>query len=304
MSYVELFTISTDTLNGAVDGDSLHSAIEDHKDITTTLEGLIVKVATDYLGVQFDVEPSSAEKTVLTGIVAAHAGIPAPVDRQRTLWFHADPTFNGDERLLGWYEQTDTAQALDSSTPFTVAELGYHSHFAIDVSSAVGLPFTMRATGRSVDEASGTETPGDTEDIEVDANGFYQTSKSWIDDPQLSIVEASKSCTCDVFRLSYWDRGNRDFDLTGCRAEWTPDSANWSFTITVQHLQDDGSVVSIENTTFDDADSFPRAANGKVGKYKRTDYATSVRGSLREGLILKVNHQGISSFTLGFTYDI
>lgn len=208
------------------------------------------------------------------------------------------PTADGEIAILGWNVKTDAAAALSSASPLTIGEPAYHTHVVIDVSGASGLPFTVRVTGTSFDESTGASTPADTEDLTIAANGYYQTSKSWLDAVEISIVEASKSCTLDVYRNTYWDRGNTNFSLLGCRMEWTPDETAWSLRLMFWHVQSDGSMVAVDDVTFANTDSPPRAGLYKPGKYKRGDYNTAIRGSGQEGVIVSVDQTGIGSFYL------
>ncbi|MHA2062822.1 MAG: hypothetical protein ACXABY_00335 [Candidatus Thorarchaeota archaeon] len=213
------------------------------------------------------------------------------------------PTVDGIIDVLGWNIKTNEAASLTSASPVTMSEPAFHSHVIVDVSGASGLPFTIRVTGTSVNESTGALTESDTEDLDITANGYSQTAKSWIDPVEVSIVEASKSCTADVYRNTYWDRGNTDFTLIGCRFEWIPDADTWSITIKLIHVNEDGSLSYVDNKTFSNSDSPPRAANGKPGKYKRGDYAYFMHGADNEGLIVVVDQTNISSVFLEVKYS-
>lgn len=217
--------------------------------------------------------------------------------------FDASPTSNGMLYLLGRYIQTDPAASLTSASPVTAGEAGLHSHFVFDISAASGLPFTLRITGTSVDESTGATTASDTEDLSITANGYYQSVKSWIDAPEFSIVEGSKSCTVDIYRVTYWDRGNTDFRITGCRLEVTPDATIWSFRLRLLHVHNDGSYDAVDDITFSNSDSPLRMDKDKPGKYKRGDYNHSLDGSLQEGAIIEVDQTGIGAFFLEMKYD-
>jgi hypothetical protein len=171
-----------------------------------------------------------------------------------------------------------------------------------DILTSSDLPFTVRVTGTSVDEIDGSTTPGDTEDVSVAALGDYQTSKSWITAPELSIIEASKSCTLHIYRNTYWDKMNTDFVVHGARLEWEPDSATWSMQLILYHIQNDGSYILIDDVTFDNTDTPPRAENGEPGKYKRIDYDTAIEGSAKEGLMIRVVQTNIRSLLLNITH--
>lgn len=226
----------------------------------------------------------------------------APSFQQNRLGFRIAPTSNGQIDIIGWNIVTDTAHALSNATPLTISEPGYHSHIMIDASSVVGAPFNLTITGRSVDESTGVESPGDTEIISITADGWYQSTKSWVDAVILS-VPAGKTLTIDVYRNTYWDRGNKDFTITGSRLEWTPDVATWSIQIEVLKANNDGSITIIDSTTFANTDGVPRAANGKPGKYKRGNYNTLVNGAQKEGLILRMTQTNIESFYVEVKYD-
>jgi len=207
--------------------------------------------------------------------------------------FSQSPHINGVLWWLGWYLETDTAQAVTSAVPYTSVEKFYHSHLVMDVGGANGLPFTVRVTGMSVDETTGNTTAGDTEDISVTANGYYQTSKTWIDEPELSIVEASKEFEANIYRTSYWDQGNTDFNVFGMRLEFQPDSQNWEIDVKLSKLNNDGSLTLIDQNTYAFNDAVLRADKDKPGGHKRLDYDIDVLGSEHEGLILEVNQTGM-----------
>lgn len=219
------------------------------------------------------------------------------------IYFDAAPTFNGLLYTLGWYIEVNSAASLTSASPVTAGENGYHCHWVFNISGATGLPFTLRVTGTSVDEASGALTPGDTEDLNITADGYYQTAKSWVDASQFSIVEATKSCTMDVHRITYWDRGNTDFRITGCRLEWTPDAILWSFRLRLLHILNDGSINLIDDVTFANTDSPLRAEKDMPGKYKRGDYDRTFQGAVKEGLVVEIDQLGIGAFFLEVKYD-
>lgn len=224
-----------------------------------------------------------------------------PLDGNLPFWVM--PAGNGALPLQGWYTKTDTAEDLAFATPITASVAGFHSHYVINVSSSVGHPYTIVATGTSVDEASGTETGSDTENISVTGNGWYQTAKSWADAVVFTITEG-ESCTIDIYRTSYWDRANRNLTATGSRMEWTPDAATWSIQLLIQKVSNDGSVSTIDDVTFANTDTPPRADNGEIGKYKRTNYDTAIEGSANEGIIISIVDQvAIESISVDFRYN-
>ena len=119
----------------------------------------------------------------------------------------------------------------------------------------------------------------------------------------LSIVEASKSCTIDIYRTTYWDRGNRGFTVKGVRMEWLPAAAVWSINLKVRHVAVDGTISDIVDVTFADDDTNPRAENGKPGKYKRTDFSTFIDGQLAQGLIVVIDQTSINEVYLEVVYE-
>lgn len=227
---------------------------------------------------------------------------PSIVSSDRLGW-RLSPDSNGIIYLLGWHLQTNAAAALTSASPVVQGTPGYHSHTVVDVSAAAGLPWTMRLTGRSIDEDTAVETPGDTEDIPVTANGSFQSVKSWIDAPSISIVQGSKSATIDVYRTTYWDFGNKDFTLAGDRFEFTPGSPAWSLDVKVYHLEDDGTLTTVDSILFTQADTPPRATNGEPGKHKLT-FSEAVTGAAKEGLIVLIDQTNIADIYVEVRYDV
>lgn len=258
----------------------------------TRFSGASGKIVQGSTGITIDDSGNitTPEGATINGVDVAALGL--------ALYFSQAPTANGLIRLLGWYIQTNAAASLTSAAPVTAGGPGYHSHFVLDVSAASGLPFTIRITGVSIDESTGVETPADTEDLSITANGFYQSTKSWADAVEFSIVEAAKSCTIDVYRITYWDCGNKNFTLDGVRLEWEPDAVSWSIRLRILHVQDDGSAVEIDNVVFANTDAVPRAEKDQPGKYKRGDYDTAMMGASKEGIVIEVDQSGIGSFFL------
>ena len=222
--------------------------------------------------------------------------------KHRNMSYRVSPTANGVIYMLGWNIVTDEAYALSNAAPLTISEPAYHSHIIIDASSVVGAPFDLTITGRSISETDTTETPGDTETISITGDGYYQSTKSWIDAVVLS-VPADKTLTVDVYRNTYWDNGNVDFTLTGSRVEWIPDTATWELNVDILKVESDGSLTTVDTFTFANTDGVPRAASTKPGKYKRLDYATSVLGSSEEGVIIYVDQTGLQDFLIEVKFD-
>ena len=132
------------------------------------------------------------------------------------LQFISNPTYNGELHLLGWYTQTDSSASLSSGSPITASNKGFHSHFVMDVSNLTGAPFTIDVSGVTVNEVTGVYS-SDSESVTISGAGYYQTAKSFIDEPTFTIVESSKSCTLDIYKSTYWDHANECFTVTGCR---------------------------------------------------------------------------------------
>lgn len=212
------------------------------------------------------------------------------------------PTGNGVLDVLGWYEEVNSSESLTSASPVTAAVAGYNGHYSIDLSSVSGAPFTLRVTGTSINESTGAQSEADTEDIAITGNGYVQTVKTWMTAPVFSIVEGSKSATIDLHRQSYWDRANKNFNVSGVRMEWKPDVANWNITIEVLKVNNDGSLSQIDSTTFDNTDTPPQTQSGRKGKYKRGDYDTFINGSQSEGIILRITQTGIETINLELRY--
>lgn len=220
-----------------------------------------------------------------------------------TLQFAEAPTFNGEINLLGWYKKTNIETiSLNSGSPITSSKNGFHSHFIMDVQSVTGAPFTVTVSGTTVNESTGVYS-SDSEDITVSGIAYYQTTKSFIDAPEFSIVEGSKLCDMDLYSSTYWDYSNTDFRVIGCRFEWTPDQNNWDFALSIYHIYNDGSYELIDDITFASTDIYLRAGNAETGKYKRSDYDTLVRGSEMEGIVLVFDQRAIGDFYFELRYQ-
>lgn len=83
MATVFNYTISTDTLNGAVAAAKLTAEIRANAGITIALDGVSVSVAIDDLAIEFRVDLPASEVPILDAIVAAHDGNPGLNDASR-----------------------------------------------------------------------------------------------------------------------------------------------------------------------------------------------------------------------------
>ena len=252
--------------------------------------------------VRFSVALTSGEEIILNNIVSVHQGDGLKNDQTHRIGGKISPTGNGIIRMLGWYIQTDTAVSLDSTTPVTASDEGYYSHFVVNVSGATGLPFTIRVTGLSIDKSTGVQTPGDTEDINVTANGYYKTNKIWVDDPVFSIVEATKSCTIDIYKTSYFKREDRDFIVDGIFLEWRPDVVSWSIDVNIYKVNIDGSLNTICSFSSSNLDTPSRSASGEDGGHREAGCNVSFDGLEEEGLVAEINQTNIEDFYLAVKY--
>lgn len=293
-SLVSIATASTGGLSGG-------GTIAANRDLIIDIPGLTAETTVDNADLVMLYDDSFAALRKMT--VANLLATVVPNSSMTSIGWAETPTFNDVHNLAGWNEITDTAQALSSAVPFTMSTAGYHSHVVLDISAAVGLPFTVRVTGRSIDEDDGTTTPSDTEDIAVTANGYYQTTKSWIDAVSISIVEGSKSCIVDAYRTSYWNRGSEDFHISGSRMEWTPGQNTWNIQMQLLHVENNGSIDVLDDITFASTDAIPRAAKKVQGKYTRNDYNADILGNNKEGIVVIVDQTGIRDFSLEIKYN-
>ena len=260
----------------------LEHNLDDHLDVPTPPEGSTMLESND--GVYSWVTSTSG------------------AEHQSLTWTQS-PTHNDPIPILGWYLHIDNLVSLSSSTPINTSEKGYNSHFAVSVSNSVGIPFTIRITGISVDVVTNVITPDDTEDLSITANGFYQTTKAWIDDVQLSILEGSKSCTLDIYRVNYWNKGTHNFNITGCRLEWEPDGAAWYIQILLYKINNDGEKIIIDETKISSTDELQRGKQYKYSRYKRGDYNIHINGLESEGIVVGLDQFNIRTFSLEVKYD-
>ena len=213
------------------------------------------------------------------------------------------PSFNGLVTILGFHDQSDTGVSLVTGAPETYSVPLFDAQVALNLSAAVGLPFTIRLTGTSIDHTTQVLSVGDTEDIPVDANGWYLTTKFWVDEVAVDIVEALKSATADFYRVAAWVP---PFPITveKFKVEFEPDSPAWDFDLELVRTNIDGSATIIDSFTFANTDTPPRADNGVLGRYYRTGLSITVDPVLNQGLVLRAPDQsGIRNFYLEITYS-
>lgn len=227
---------------------------------------------------------------------------------RRSLTFSHSLTWNGPLDILGWYELTDGEAEISSGSPITSSAAFHNSHLIlhVDGDGPVGAPFTITVSGTSISNNTGVITTSDSENLNiVTASGvrFYQTKKSWLSTPYLSIPEAGKSCIMDIYRSSYINRRNRPFMIRAISFDFEPDVPNWDIQLEVIHIFNDGTFHYIEHLEFAHTDTYPRAEVGCTGKHRRTDYAHTIDGSLNEGLIVRVDQTGVRHFFIAVTLD-
>jgi hypothetical protein len=259
--------------------------------------GTTLYLSPSVAGAMTSTRPVAPNRTIVIGTVlvqsATVGSILVSIEKESRVvnskgLYHSNPP-NGAFNVLDHYTHVVTGQALSSAASYTPAGPFFNSQANINVIGGVGLPFTLRITGESVNEDAGTTTPADTENIAVAANGDYASNKKWLDAPTFSIVEGSKSCTIDVYRCRYWDNNNNNYRLVGSKWQFRPGAASWAFTYTIRKINTDGSSTVIETKTFASTDSPPWAANGEDGTWKRTDYNTDVDGSGKEGIVVELS---------------
>jgi hypothetical protein len=248
------------------------------------------------------IEDIEAAVTTMSGTLQDQIdGITDGTARKYLMWGQS-PNFNGELDLLGWYDSPHTDQTIDSDTPFMCDVVGFHSHFILNFTATSGTPFTLTASGTIVDEVTATYS-GSEENITVSGSGYYQTVASFIDAPTFTIIEDNKSGTFDVWRTTYWDNGNIDFTVRGCRLEWVPDGATWEIIIDVLKVFDDGHVETIDHIHFTHLDEVARADREIHGKYKRTDYNTFCNGGNNEGLVVLLDQTNMNHFHFMLQYE-
>jgi hypothetical protein len=274
----------------------------------TNASGIQIPIAGNFLQLEDTPTTYSGHEGKILRVDPTGSGISfIPEHTHAHLVFTGHPNYNGEIRVLGWYIKTndqppnDGPYELSSGNPVQSLKTGYHSHWVMNVLTTSGVPFTVNVSGTSVHEDSGTHTE-ENEEITVTGTGYYQTGTSFMDASIFSILEAGKSCTMDIYKTTYWDAGNRDFILEGCRLEWEPDQINWDFNLQIYHLHHDGSIELIDDLDFDDTDEFPHAAAYEPGKYKRTNYNHFINGDNSEGIVVYLDQDSISNFYLELRY--
>jgi hypothetical protein len=219
------------------------------------------------------------------------------------LTFQAFPTANGIINLVGGYEQTDAAAVVTSAAPYTSMHPYFNSKLYADITAVTGEPFTLRITGTSVNQIDASLTPADTEDIPVTAIGKYASTKYWIDAPQVSIVEASKSATMDLAKAFAYSLGGKRLTVKGLILLWTPDGTTWDLRVNLVKISSDGTLSDIFDVVLDSTDTPPWAGNLKLGRYKLSGLNGVIDGTIGEGVYLYADQQKIADLLVGIEYE-
>jgi hypothetical protein len=259
--------------------------------------GTTLYLSPSVAGAMTSTRPVAPNRTIVIGTVliqnATTGSILVNIEKESRVvsskaLYQSNPP-NGTFNILDFDIPIVTTQAITSAAPYVATDEFYNSQANIDLSLASGAPFTLRITGESVSEDSGTTTPADTEDIAVADNGSYASDKKWLDAPTFSIVEGSKSCQVDINRCRYWDNNNNNYRLLGSKWQFRPGTASWAFTYTIKKINTDGSVTVVETKTFANTDSPLWAEPGEDGVWKRTNYNLDVEGSGKEGIVVELS---------------
>ena len=221
----------------------------------------------------------------------------------QTLRLRVIPDVNGDMYLLGGYIQTDTGEALASGTPITASLPYFNARMAIAVTAASGAPFTIRVTGTSVNQDTGATTTSDTEDIAISGNGTYITTKHWLNAPQVSILEAAKSCTVALYRALAYQMNGKRLQIRSVTTTWMPDNPVWDITITVYKVAANGLVSTLHTFTKDSTDTPPWADEGEPGRFREGAIDTWVDGSQGEGIVVTCDQNRLGWLLLEIEYD-
>lgn len=112
-------------------------------------------------------------------------------------------TASGTHNLAGVFEQQAAGQNIDGESSPDINDMG-RQHLMIDI-TAITTPGTLRITGTSYDEDTGSTTGADTEDIVIGAGetGFYQSAQLWQGDIIIS-QQSAIVCSLDAYRFDPW----------------------------------------------------------------------------------------------------
>ncbi len=169
--------------------------------------------------------------------------------------------------LTGEYREIANTLSADYATDFALA----NQNLYIDVITVTtGGDFVI--TGASVDESTGVVTDADTETITItDTNAtVYQTNKRWLEITNIDMSTGTiATIDYDIGVVGYLDLGNRNFTVTGFRAEIEANGATPDIQIRIRKVQDDGlgvmQLVTIESIGLD-----ATAGNGVIDDNLRT----------------------------------
>lgn len=142
-----------------------------------------------------------------------------------------DTVFN----FLG--ERWDIASALTAT--YSTATAVQNNHVVLHVNSLTGSGSVV-VTGTSLSESTAVPVASDTESITVDATGYYQSDKKWLEITAVTIPGGITAINYDVEAVGYPDGGNTDFRIVGYRLEAYAAGATADFGFTITKVQDDG----------------------------------------------------------------
>lgn len=206
------------------------------------------------------------------------------------LQFTGNPTADGEIRVLAWYKEVDLGVSLTSASPYIPTNPGFGSDFVFDVSNVVGTPFTITVSGTIADHDT-SELESFIDYITISGSAYYRTSERFIDAPTVSIVEASKSCNMDVYRVFSWDFHERDFLIHSLVVEFVPDQNNWTFDFLLCKHSSNGLKTPIVEFNFDSTDDVLRASLDEIGSYQKFVIDEFIYGSENEGISICITDQ-------------
>lgn len=139
-------------------------------------------------------------------------------------------------KLVGEHRVIASGQVADYATDFSVG----NQHASVVVNS-ITTGGTIIITGVAVSESTAVPV-ATTENIVVDtsADQHYQTTNKWLEITNID-VSGTTNINYDIEVVGYLDMGNRDFTITGIRAEFRSGGSNADIAVRIRKVQDDGS---------------------------------------------------------------
>lgn len=211
----------------------------------------------------------------------------------------------------GFYLFAASDNDFSPSTTLGTVNSSYAAHFFIVVGAVPVDTLTIRVTGTSIDQSTGTRTTSDTEDIILTTaslvDDYHETTKLWLGQVTISVVSGT-AVTCNYGYAEYFSADESDFAVIALKSDWLGGANDTGADIILHHHKPTGwtfnagaapspPTASLSMST--DHSTEDNVTNGVNGSWARTNINLTINADSSEGLIFEIVTTANKAFESG-----